>query len=368
VSAITRLSALWKNLSKRGQTERALDLMVLQTLDTLGPMHGYSIAARLEQFSGGALRINLGTLYPGLRRLEQRGLVRARWDVTDTNRKARFYSITAAGGHQLATEKAEWDSKSSIVHTLLREHDKQKRELEIARDVQQRLFPQDYPAVAGLECAGACRPAFEVGGDYYDFIRFSETELGIAIGDVSGKGISASLLMATLRAYLRGQTALGEADLCRLMSNLNRFVHESSATERYATFFYGRYDSSTRELIYVNGGHNPPLLFSGTDGSARVVRLETGGPVIGLLPDCSYEQGRVSLEAGDVLVAFTDGISEARNAAELEWGEERLTAAIQSNRALAARELIRHIMAEADGHVAAAPQHDDMTLVVLRFT
>jgi DNA-binding PadR family transcriptional regulator len=107
--------------------------MVLQTLDTLGPQHGYSIAARLEQFSAGALRINLGTLYPGLRRLEQRGLVRARWDVTDTNRKARSCAITAAGGHQLATEKAEWDRSSSIVHTLLREHDKQKRELEIAR-------------------------------------------------------------------------------------------------------------------------------------------------------------------------------------------------------------------------------------------
>jgi len=363
---ITRLSALWKNFLKPGQTKRALDLMVLQALDTLGPQHGYSLAARLEQFSGGALRPNIGTLYPQVRRLEQRGLVRAKWDVTDTNRKARFYAITVAGRRQLATQKAEWDRTTSIVHTLVREHDKQKRELEIARDVQERLFPQDYPAVAGLQYAGACRPAFEVGGDYYDFIRFSETDLGIAIGDVSGKGISASLLMATLRAYLRGLTALGEADLPRLMSNLNRLVLESSATNRYATFFYGQYESSTRELSYVNGGHPPPFLFSGVDGDTRIRRLETGGPVIGLLPDCSYDQGRVTLETGDVLVAFTDGISEAMNAADLEWGDRGLTAAIESHRALAATDLIRHIMAQADIHVADAPQHDDMTLVVLR--
>ena len=365
VTVISRFSAWWKNLSTRGQAERGLDLMVLQTLDTLGPLHGYSIAARLAQFSGGTFT-DFGTLYPGMRRLEQRGFVRARWDVTDTNRRARFYAITAAGRRQLATEKAEWDRRS-IMHTLLREHDKQKRELEIARDVQERLFPQDYPAVAGLEYAGACRPAFEVGGDYYDFMRLSDTELGIAIGDVSGKGISASLLMATLRAYVRGLTAMGEADLCRLMTNLNRLVCESSAAERYATFFYGHYDSPARVLHYVNGGHHPPLLFRGTDGDSRVVRLETGGPVIGLLPDCSYAQGRVSVQAGDVLVAFTDGISEAKDAADVEWGEERLTAAIQSHRAAGARELIRHIMAEADRYVAGAPQHDDMTLVVLQF-
>lgn len=363
---ITRLSALWKNLVKRSETERALELMVLQTLDTLGPLHGYSIAARLEQFSGAAFT-DFGALYPGMRRLEQRGLVRARWDVTDTNRKARFYAITAAGRRQLATEKAEWDRRS-IMHTLLREHDKQKRELEIAREVQERLFPQDFPDVAGLEYAGACRPAFEVGGDYYDFMRLSENDLGIAIGDVSGKGIAASLLMATLRAYVHGLTALGEADLCRMMTSLNRLVCESSAAERYATFFYAQYDSSARELNYVNGGHHPPLLFRGrADGNSGLLRLETGGPVVGLLPDCSYDQGRVNVQPGDVLVAFTDGISEAMNGAGLEWGEDQLTAVIQSNRALAAKELIRHIMDAADRHVADAPQHDDMTLVVLRF-
>jgi len=340
--------------------------MMLQTLATLGPLHGYSMAARLEQFSGGALRPDMGTLYPAVVSLEQRGLVRGKWEVADTRRRVRFYAITAAGRRHLATEKSGWDLTASIMHTLLGEHEKQKRELEMAREVQERLFPQDCRALTGLDYAGACRPAFEVGGDYYDFIRLSETELGIAIGDVSGKGMSASLLMATLRAYLRGQTALGESNLSRLMSNLNTFVGESSAIHRYATFFYGQYNSSTRELRYANCGHPPPLLFRSQGGHSRVERLETGGPVIGLLSDCSYDQGKVTLETGDVLVAFTDGISEAVNAADLEWGEGRLTAAIQSSRSLAARELIRHVMAQADGHVADAPQHDDMTLVVVR--
>jgi serine phosphatase RsbU (regulator of sigma subunit) len=366
VSVVTRLSALWKNFWEGGQAKRALDVMVLETLDTLGPSHGYSLAARLEQFSGGALSPNGGTLYVQLKRLEQRGLVHAKWDVTDSQRKIRFYAITVAGRHHLVTAKGEFDRKASITHRLLRAHDQQKRELEIARAVQERLFPQDYPDVSGLDYAGACRPALEVGGDYYDFICFSNTEFGIAIGDVSGKGVSASLLMATLRAYLRGLTALGTSDLPTVMSNLNRFVFESSATNRYASFFYAQYDASTNVLEYVNGGHPPPLLFSLVDGHSRVRRLETGGPVIGLMPDCSYDQGRVTLEPGDVLVAFTDGISEAMNVADLEWGDARLTAAIESRRALAAMDLIRHIMTQADIFVADAPQHDDMTLVVVR--
>ena len=145
---------------------------------------------------------------------------------------------------------------------VLREREELKRELEIARKVQRRLFPLDRPAIGGLECAVVCRPALEVGGDYYDFIPISATQLGLAIGDVSGKGIPAALLMATIRAYLRGRTGPGESDLAALMSSLNRFVCESSEGNRFATFFYALYDSATRELAYVNGGHNPPLLFT----------------------------------------------------------------------------------------------------------
>jgi phosphoserine phosphatase RsbU/P len=130
--------------------------------------------------------------------------------------------------------------------------EKAKRELEIAREVQERLFPQDYPPIRGIEYEGACRPALGVGGDYYDFITMTDTELGVAIGDVSGKGIPAALLMATLRAYLRGQTIGGESDLATMMANLNQLVYESSAANRYATFFYGHYNASRRIMRYVN--------------------------------------------------------------------------------------------------------------------
>ncbi len=244
---------------------------------------------------------------------------------------------------------------------------KQTRDIEIARDVQQRLFPQDYPPIRGLDYAGACRAALGVGGDYYDFIQLSATGLGIAIGDVSGKGIPASLLMATLRAYLRGaQTIHHQADLTAVMTNLNRLVYESSDANRYATFFYGEFDSTSRVLSYVNGGHNPPMLFRQSDGGHTVRRLETGGPVIGLMEDCAYDQACVTLEPGDVLVAFTDGISEAMNGADEEWGDDRLIDAVRSNLAAPARDLIVHIVRAADAFVAGAPQHDDMTTIVVR--
>ena len=243
---------------------------------------------------------------------------------------------------------------------------KQKRELEIAHEVQERLFPQEYPVFAGLDYAGSCRPALDVGGDYYDFISLSKTELGIAIGDVSGKGIPAALLMATLRAFLRGQTMQRQSDLTAVMANLNQLVYDSSPSNRYATFFYGELDTSSRVLTYVNGGHNPPMLFRHSDGGCDVVRLDAGGPVIGLMEDCFYQQGRVTLETGDVLVAYTDGISESMNDADDEWGEDRLKDAVRPDRAVLARDLIDRIMKSADAFVAHAPQHDDMTVVVVR--
>jgi sigma-B regulation protein RsbU (phosphoserine phosphatase) len=244
---------------------------------------------------------------------------------------------------------------------------KQTRDIEIAREVQQRLFPQEYPPMPGLDYAGACRAALGVGGDYYDFILLSKTQLGIAIGDVSGKGIPASLLMATLRAYLRGaQTIHHHADLTEVMRNLNKLVYESSDANRYATFFYGELDLISRALTYVNAGHNPPMVFRRSDGGHEVLRLDTGGPVIGLMEDCVYRQDSVTLAAGDILVAYTDGISEAMNAADEEWGEERLIDAVRSDGAASAGALIDQLMTSADRFVAGAPQHDDMTLLVVR--
>jgi sigma-B regulation protein RsbU (phosphoserine phosphatase) len=240
------------------------------------------------------------------------------------------------------------------------------RELDSAREVQERLFPQAYPPIAGLDYAGACRPAGGVGGDYYDFILLSDTELSIAIGDVSGKGISAALLTATLRASLHVQTAHRVTDLADMMADLNRLVYESSSANRYATFFYAQYESSTRLLEYVNAGHNPPLIFRARSDRHDVLRLDVGGPVIGLMPECSYVQQSVTLEEGDVLVLFTDGISEAMNAAGEEWGDGRLMEAIGANLALPAHQLIDRIMRASDEFVAGVAQYDDMTLITAR--
>jgi sigma-B regulation protein RsbU (phosphoserine phosphatase) len=254
---------------------------------------------------------------------------------------------------------------TSAIAAEVAAREKQKRELEIAHEVQERLFPQEYPPIAGFEYAGACRPALGVGGDYYDFILLSPTELGIAIGDVSGKGIPAALLMATLRAYLRGQTIQPTRNLADVVANLNALVYESSAENRYATFFYAEFDSSSRVLKYVNAGHNAPMLFR---GEREVLRLDAGGPVVGLMEGCVYQQGSVTLEPGDLFVAYTDGISEALNRADEEWGEERLMDAVRANAGVTTRALIERLMASADAFVAGGPQHDDMTLVIARVT
>jgi serine phosphatase RsbU (regulator of sigma subunit) len=150
------------------------------------------------------------------------------------------------------------------------------------------------------------------------------------------------------------------------MANLNRLVFESSESNRYATFFYAEFDAASRTMNYVNAGHNAPIVFRQRNGAPEVVRLDTGGPVIGLMDGMEYCQGRVELGAGDLFVAYTDGISEAMNAADEEWGEERLKNAVLANQGAPARALIERLMASADAFVTGAPQHDDMTLSIVR--
>ncbi|HLH02237.1 MAG TPA: GAF domain-containing SpoIIE family protein phosphatase [Bryobacteraceae bacterium] len=236
------------------------------------------------------------------------------------------------------------------------------RELAIAREVQQRLLPHVFPNTPGLNGFGFCRPAREVGGDYYDFLPLPNGGLGIAIGDVAGKGVPASLLMASLQASLRGQTLSGCDDLTRLVANVNRLVHSTSPENRYATFFYGEYDPCARRFTYVNAGHNSPILMCTCSG---VKRLDTGGPPVGLLPVAPYQSAALDLHTGDRLVLFTDGVSEAMNSHDEEWGEENLIAALQSAAAGEPEELAHRIFTSADAFAAGAPQHDDMTVVVV---
>jgi sigma-B regulation protein RsbU (phosphoserine phosphatase) len=205
-----------------------------------------------------------------------------------------------------------------------------------------------------------------VGGDYYDFLALPGGQLGIAIGDVSGKGIAAALMMASLQASLRGEATRAPENLAALMSNVNRLVYEASSSNRYATFFYGQYNPATRSLTYVNAGHNPPMLFHGTGKDVQLARLEVGGTVVGLLESFPYEQGNLTIEPGDVFIAFTDGISESMNSTDEEWGEKALIETVKACSGLSPSETITRVMQAADEFVAGAKQHDDMTLVVLR--
>jgi sigma-B regulation protein RsbU (phosphoserine phosphatase) len=238
------------------------------------------------------------------------------------------------------------------------------RELEIAREVQEHLFPQSLPAVPGLDYCGHCRPAREVGGDYYDFLELPEGRLGIAIGDVSGKGVGAALRMASLEASLRGQALVGQ-NLAELMQRVNGLVYQASSPNCYATLFYAEYDPRSRQLSYVNAGHNPPVVLRKRAADCQVFRLETGGPVIGLLQQC-YQQECFPLEAEDLVVLFTDGVSESMNAHYEEWGEDRLIDFAKTCRGLSAFEVMTRILAAAEAFAAGASQQDDMTLVVFR--
>jgi sigma-B regulation protein RsbU (phosphoserine phosphatase) len=240
------------------------------------------------------------------------------------------------------------------------------REIEVAREVQERLFPQEFPVIDGVSLAGHCRPQQGVGGDYYDSFLLDDGRMGLAIGDVSGKGISAALLMASLRASLRGMTLDAPHDLAAMMDKVNRLVYEASATNRYATFFFATYNMETRELIYVNAGHNAPFLIRRRDDTFHVERLEAGGPVIGLLPFAEYEEQRCVLQRGDLLLAYTDGISEAMTEHEEEWGEDRMLAAAETLRDGSAQQVLDHLFSEADQFTGNAPQFDDMTLLVLK--
>jgi len=240
------------------------------------------------------------------------------------------------------------------------------REIEIAREVQEGLFPQHFPPVNGIEYVGFCRPALGVGGDYYDFVKVGE-QLGIAVGDISGKGIPAALLMASLQASLRAQAISAPVDLATLMARLNELIYENSPANRYATFFYGQYDPATRSLHYVNAGHNAPMVFRPRADGVDLLRVDGGGPVIGLLPAAAYQQFAIDLRPGDLLVGYTDGVSEAMNPDDEEWGEERMAEAVRTTcLGLHPKEVVDRLMAAADAFAHGAKQHDDMTLVVVR--
>jgi sigma-B regulation protein RsbU (phosphoserine phosphatase) len=290
------------------------------------------------------------------------------WHEIETDEFAKRAIAHALDGVKTSSAQTELAQEVARLTTAIgremAQRERVNRELEIAREVQEHLFPQRLPQVPGLDYCGQCRPAREVGGDYYDFLELPNGRLGIAIGDVSGKGVGAALMMASLEASLRALAPVID-DAAELMDRVNTLVYQASSANLYATLFYAQYDSASRLLSYVNAGHNPPVVLRNRGGSCQILRLETGGPVVGLLRH-RYERGVFSHEPGDLMVLFTDGVSESMNVRFEEWGEERMIEFTKTCHGLPVQEGMRRILAAAQAFAAGAAQHDDMTLVVLR--
>ncbi|HEX2711919.1 MAG TPA: SpoIIE family protein phosphatase [Candidatus Acidoferrales bacterium] len=235
-------------------------------------------------------------------------------------------------------------------------------EIDIARRVQARLFPQNLPTLETMEYAGGCVQARQVGGDYYDFLDMGPGVVGMVLADISGKGMSGALLMANLQANLRSQYAVALDDLPRLLQSVNRLFYENTTDESYATMFFGVYDDSCRKLRYSNCGHIPPLLLR-ADGSVQ--RLTSTTTVLGLFREWECPTGSVTLYPGDTLVAYTDGITEAADSLGQEFGEARLTEAVRSQHDLPVSRLLSSIHAAVQQYSGGA-QADDLTLVIGR--
>ncbi|HEV2378744.1 MAG TPA: SpoIIE family protein phosphatase [Terriglobia bacterium] len=236
------------------------------------------------------------------------------------------------------------------------------QELEIAKQVQARLFPQTLPPLRRLEYAGTCIQARAVGGDYYDFLDLGRDRLGFVVGDISGKGIAAALLMANLQANLRSQFALAVNEPQRFLHSVNDLFYQNSDESSYATLFFAEYDDELQRLRYANCGHLSALLLHDDNG---LERLESTCTVLGLFKDwdCSITERR--LLPGDTLAIYTDGVSESFSEAGEEFGEERLIAALRRDRELAPHDLLASIVKDVQ-RFSSREQHDDITLIVAK--
>lgn len=235
-------------------------------------------------------------------------------------------------------------------------------DLALAAAIQRDLLPRADPRVEGLDVAGLSVSCYEIGGDYYDFVPVDPFRLGVAVGDVSGKGIGAALLMASLRAAFRAEVRPGHR-IEETAAKVNDFIHRSSPVSSFVTFAYCEIDRRGGDLAYVNAGHVPPLLLRG-DGSLET--LETTGFCLGMFPGSTYESRSVPFGPGDVLVLYSDGIPDGRNAADAEYSADRLASVLRSVAGRAAAEIVAAVAADVRSFTAGARQFDDQTLVVVR--
>jgi sigma-B regulation protein RsbU (phosphoserine phosphatase) len=302
------------------------------------------------------------------------------------------HRIPVKSSDQLAELAISFNTMTASIEKLIQEQKEKQRlenELVIAQEVQAQLFPRQVSELESLEVHGFCRPARTVSGDYYDFVTASSHKLILAVGDISGKGISAALLMATIhsavRAYsvealpqMREPVAVGavagtgrmmaswpesaEVSPGALLSLLNHQLYESTPPEKYATLFLGIYDGRSHHLTYSNGGHLPPILI-GKDGSIR--KLEAGGTVVGLFDNMSYEEAAVQMNPGEIFVAYSDGITEPENEFG-EFGEQRLVSLVRENRDLSLSQISQIVTMAVDDWIGDKEQPDDVTLVLAR--
>ncbi|MGA8270406.1 MAG: SpoIIE family protein phosphatase [Candidatus Sulfotelmatobacter sp.] len=321
------------------------------------------------------------------------GAVAQLYDATRNVDRGDFsHRIPVKSSDQLAQLSLSFNSMTESIEKLIQEQKEKQRlegELAIAQEVQAQLFPRQVSELESLEVHGFCRPARTVSGDYYDFLTASSHKLILAVGDISGKGISAALLMATIhsavRAYsveslpqMREPVAVGavsgagrimaawpegiEVSPGALLGLLNHQLYESTPPEKYATLFLGIYDGRSHRLTYSNGGHLPPILI-GKDGAVR--RLEAGGTVVGLFDDMTYNEGCVQMHPGEIFIAYSDGITEPENEFG-EFGEERLIDLVSTNRQSPLVQISQEVTSAVDDWIGENEQPDDITLVLAR--
>lgn len=281
------------------------------------------------------------------------------------------HRIQVNGNDQLAELGTSFNIMSGNLERLLageQERQRMQAELEIAREVQAQLHPKLLPELGGLRMTSICNAARMVSGDYYDYQAIGESRLAVCLGDVAGKGISAALLMATLQSAIRSQlrqcmeTTDHALSTARLVSNLNQQLYASTAPEKYATFFFGLYDDHSGTLTYTNAGHLSPFLVRG----GRAIPLESNGMVVGALPFSKYGERSIQLESGDLLVCYTDGITEPENPYGEEYGEARLIELLLQNANRDAADIAGLVVADVTRWTGATELQDDMTILLAR--
>ena len=239
---------------------------------------------------------------------------------------------------------------------------KVQQELRLAYDIQTNLLPKESPEIEGYDILGKSIPAKEVGGDYFDFIPIDSNRIAFCLGDISGKGMPAALLMSNLQATVRGQS-LANTTVAECVECCNIMLFNNTPPEKFSTFFFGVLNTKTHEMTYANAGHNFPFLFS---VGQKPRKLEEGGIVLGIMETFPYKEQQITFEAGDIFVLYSDGITEAINKEEEEFGESRLISIVAENRHASAGELTTKIIEAVKRHAGDCAQFDDMTLLIIK--